>query len=153
LAVSTKQRGRRTSSAQAAGTEAWQLLLHKIVFVRRDAMFAAAAEAGLRPQDAKAMMTLEQGPRPMGDLADSMACDPSTITAVVDRLEELGYAARQPSERDRRVKTVALTPAGQRAWQRIIGKMFEPPAGLLRLPAPDQQAFLELVRRVVAAEQ
>jgi DNA-binding MarR family transcriptional regulator len=116
-------------------------------------MFAAAVQAGLRPQDVKAMLTLEQGPRPMGDLAESMACDPSTITAVVDRLEELGYAERQPSERDRRVKTVVLTSAGQRAWHRISGKILEPPAGLLRLPAADQQAFLDLVRRVVAAEQ
>lgn len=148
----TKSRSRRTP-AQSPGAEAWQLLLHQVVFVRRDEMFAAAIQAGLRPQDVKAMFTLEKGPRPMGDLADSMACDPSTITGVVDRLEELGYAERQPGERDRRVKTVALTSAGQDAFQRIMGRMYEPPAGLLKLPATDQRRFLDIVRRALAAEE
>jgi DNA-binding MarR family transcriptional regulator len=145
--------GRRTPPAQSPGAQAWQLLLHKVIFVRRDAMFAAAVAAGLRPMDVKAMLTLEEGPRPMGDLAESMACDPSTITALVDRLEQLDYAERRPSERDRRVKTVALTPSGAKTWQRISGKLYEPPAGLLRLPEADQQDFLDLVQRALAAEE
>jgi DNA-binding MarR family transcriptional regulator len=133
--------------ANKPGVEAWELLLRRVIFVRRDAMFAAAVAAGLRMPDIKAMLTLEAGPRTMGDLADALSCDPSTITAVVDRLEDLGYAARQPSETDRRVKTVAQTALGQKVWGEISGKLYEPPAGLLKLPRADQQRFLDLVKR------
>ena len=35
-------------------------------------------------------------PRPLGELADLLACDASNVTALADRLESKGLAERQP---------------------------------------------------------
>jgi DNA-binding MarR family transcriptional regulator len=48
----------------------------------------------------------------MRSLADEWQCDPSHATFIVDRLEDLGLASRQPLLHDRRVKLVVLTRKG-----------------------------------------
>lgn len=51
-------------------------------------------------------------PQPTGSIAEQFGCDPSNITAKVDRLVELGLAERRPDPADGRIKLVAATPAG-----------------------------------------
>ena len=60
--------------------------------------------------------------------------------------DEEGYVERRPSPVDRRVKTVVITKAGQRARERLEGAMFEPPKELLDLPEADIKAL----RRITA---
>ena len=50
----------------------------------------------------------------MSRLADTLSCDASNVTGLVDRLESRGLVRRQPSAEDRRVKVLQLTPAGSR---------------------------------------
>ena len=50
----------------------------------------------------------------MGDLAARLVCSVSSLTAIMDRLVAKGLVARHPSETDRRVVLVALTPEGRR---------------------------------------
>ncbi|WP_108257997.1 MarR family winged helix-turn-helix transcriptional regulator [Mangrovicoccus ximenensis] len=45
-------------------------------------------------------------------LAEAVAKDKATIGAVADRLAQKGLVARGPSSRDRRAKTLSLTPDG-----------------------------------------
>ena len=52
-------------------------------------------------------------PLPMSALAGALQCDNSNVTGIVDRLEAAGLAERRAAERDRRVKTVVLTPHGE----------------------------------------
>ena len=49
---------------------------------------------------------------PMHELANLLACDNSTVTGIVDRLEARGLVTRRAYPQDRRVKHIALTPAG-----------------------------------------
>src|SRR5258707_13933670 len=51
---------------------------------------------------------------PMNEAAGKLHCDPSNVTGIVDRLEALGLLARQHPTTHRRVKHLALTPAGRR---------------------------------------
>jgi DNA-binding MarR family transcriptional regulator len=44
--------------------------------------------------------------------------DPSSMVAVVDELEELGYAERRPHPGDRRKHAVHLTADGKRTLER-----------------------------------
>ena len=68
---------------------------------------------------AMALTSLEPGePIPMSALAGLLMCDNSNVTGIVDRLEALGLVERQPAERDRRVKAVALTEQGDRPARR-----------------------------------
>lgn len=48
-------------------------------------------------------------------LAGQMGVSQATVTALVDQLEKLGYAARHRSSEDRRQMRVAVTEAGTRA--------------------------------------
>ena len=55
------------------------------------------------------------------------------VTWLVDRLEERGMVERRASTTDRRVKTIALTPAGVAFRGRLLEHMFEPPPELLQV--------------------
>ena len=48
-----------------------------------------------------------------------MRCDPSFVTNIADQLEKRGLATRESDPADRRVKRIALTPAGLELKQRI----------------------------------
>ena len=76
-------------------------------------MTAETAALDLTVTEYGALRTLRE-PMPMRMLADSMGIDPSTLTSVADRLEERGLIERRPHPTDRRVKQLALTPAGER---------------------------------------
>ena len=43
-------------------------------------------------------------PVAMGRLAETLGCDASNVTGLVDRLEECGLVQRRPSPEDRRIK-------------------------------------------------
>ncbi len=72
-----------------------------------------AARRGMTSQQAGLLRSLEE-PRSMSALAAERACDPSNITGLVDRLERLGLVERRPGPADRRIRLLALTPAGRR---------------------------------------
>ena len=64
----------------------------------------------LTPNDSRALFSLDpRTGRSMQSLADEWQCDPSNATFIVDRLEELRLARRQPLLHDKRVKLVVLT--------------------------------------------
>ncbi len=52
-------------------------------------------------------------PIKMSELSQMLLVSNGNATTVVDRLEKDGFAARKPSENDRRVALVGLTEAGQ----------------------------------------
>jgi DNA-binding MarR family transcriptional regulator len=85
---------------------------------------ARCEEFDLTPVQARALRELAAGPLPMGDLAGRLGCDASNVTGLSDRLSARGLVQRQPSEGDRRVKVLVLTPEGelvhQRLWQRLM---------------------------------
>lgn len=53
------------------------------------------------------------GPIGIGDLADKVLRDYTTVSRQVARLEELGLATRRLSKADRRVREVTITPLGK----------------------------------------
>jgi DNA-binding MarR family transcriptional regulator len=55
---------------------------------------------------------LANGPTRMSRLADGMNCEASNLTGLVDRLESRRLVERRPDPDDRRVRVLALTPAG-----------------------------------------
>src|SRR5438445_10398602 len=57
---------------------------------------------------------------PMRDLAARLQCDPSNVTFLADRLEERGLVERRPDPSGRRVKRLALTPAGLAMRIRVV---------------------------------
>jgi DNA-binding MarR family transcriptional regulator len=136
-------------SSDSYAAEAWELLL-KLLFSHRAEMPALAAEFDLSPVQCHVLHLIEPGqPIAMGRLAETLACDASNVTGLVDRLESRGLIRRQPSSADRRLKVLELTPAGARLREVVIERMTKPPESLSRLSAAERRALVKILRRLL----
>jgi len=137
----------KSSNSQAC--EAWELLL-KFFFSQRANLPPVAAEFQLSPAQCHLLHLMQPGQSvPMGRLADTLACDASNVTGLVDRLESRGIVRRRPSEEDRRVKALELTAVGIRLRDIVLERMTKPPKTLDRLSAEDQRALVKILKQLL----
>ena len=109
----------KTAPTTSVAREA-QRLFFQIGMVQRAKVGEALAELGLTFAQAHALRLLEPDlPSPMSALADLLFCDASNVTGIADRLEARGLVERRSVGADRRVKTLALTPAGVELRARV----------------------------------
>ncbi len=107
----------------------------------------AVRRLGLTPGHTKALLMIDPDRAlPMGSLAQLFSCDASTVTWLVDRLEERGLVERRGLASDRRVKTVALTALGVKTKRKLEEELYEPPPELLAL----NRALLRELRRCLS---
>src|ERR1700682_1824589 len=105
----------------------WELLV-RLFFAQRATLPPLAAELQLSPAQCHVLHLIEPGrPVPMGRLAETLACDASNVTGLVDRLESRGLVRRRPSSEDRRVKVLDLTETGARLRAQLLDRMTTPP--------------------------
>jgi DNA-binding MarR family transcriptional regulator len=123
--------------------EAWGMLA-ALVYPPR--FLDVARKLGLTPATLGALARLEQ-PQTMGEIAEMLRCDPSTVTGIADALEERGLGRRRPSERDRRVKVIELTAEGKRMRERVMAELSEPPEWLQALSERDRKTLHGVLRR------
>jgi MarR family transcriptional regulator, organic hydroperoxide resistance regulator len=139
----------RPPETAEAAREAWRLFWQVFMEDKRR-RWAILSELGISPQQSMAIGTLKPGePMPMSALADALHCDNSNITGIVDRLEAAGLAERRPSERDRRVKAVVLTPKGEWTRVEIDRRAGEPPPRLAKLHEDDARKLREILARAL----
>ncbi len=133
-----------------AATEAWSTFLGILFDERPPRIPAVAAEFDVSPMGLKLLQVLEPGAEvPMSALAERLFCDASNVTGMVDRLEARGLLERRDDPRDRRVKRIALTDDGASMRERVLERLYEPPAAIARLSRADQRALRDLLRRAV----
>jgi len=129
--------------------EAWELLL-RFFFSQRAGLPGLAAEFELSPAQCHVLHLIEPGhPVAMGELADTLACDKSNVTGLVDRLESRGLIRRRPSSEDRRLKVLDLTPAGARLRAVVLERMGTPPDSLARLSAEEQRVLVKILKHLL----
>lgn len=139
----------KTATTTLAAREA-QRLFFQIGMVQRTRIGAAFTELGLTFAQAHALRLLDPDrPSPMSSLADLLVCDASNVTGIADRLEARGLIERRSFGADRRVKTLALTPAGVEIRARVVDLMSEPPAAIAALSSEDQRNLRDILRRAV----
>ena len=103
------------------------------------------------PQLSCLLVLYENGPLPPSQIARQIMVVSSTVTGIIDRIEQKGLVERSRVSSDRRVITVSLTNAG-----RSLARNAPPPIqekivhGLRRLPALETdkiiQALITLTR-------
>jgi DNA-binding MarR family transcriptional regulator len=129
--------------------DAWQLLV-QLFFAQRARLPVVAAELELSPAQCHLLHLIEPGrPIPMRRLAETLACDASNVTGLVDRLESRGLVRRRASAEDRRVKVLNLTPTGSRLRALLLDRMTTPPVTLGRLSAREQRTLIRILTRVL----
>ncbi len=112
--------------------EVWELMIDLSTSLLRQRFSRTIAELKLSPPQAHALRELEPGqPLPMRDLACSLAC-------------------RQVSARDRRVKTLVVTPEGVATRQRLLALLYEVPSPIATLSAEEQHLLRDALRRTLA---
>jgi len=132
-------------------TEAWSLALQMVFSERPPRVPRVAAEFDLSPMGLKLLYVLEPGTEPpMSHLAETLFCDASNVTGIVDRLEARGLIERRDNPRDRRVKLIALTGDGIVTREQIRERLHVPPEQIAALSSEDKRTLRDVLRRAVA---
>jgi MarR family transcriptional regulator, transcriptional regulator for hemolysin len=117
----------------------------------------AFAPLGISGRSYHVLAAAATGTYTQSELAELVGLDKTTMVVTMDELERQGLAERRPSERDRRVRVIAVTAAGKRkakearaVIERIQQEVLE------TLPARQRDAFLlglgDLVRNRLGAD-
>lgn len=112
-----------------------------------------AATLGVAPSDLLALFKLSDGVVSMKELAQRMGCDASFVTVIADTLEREGLARREPSQRDRRVKELVLTPKGAAAQERLMRELATRMPWCNGLDETERQCFLRLLNKMLASQR
>lgn len=144
------------TAAADPGVSAWKTILELVGWGEKVAprFPMVAMELDLSPKQLGVLWrldpdTVEEG-LPMREVASSLYCDASYVTDMVDRLEERDLIERRPDPGDRRVKLLALTPAGESLRDRALEMLYTPPEGFERLSDEERRTLSELLAKVGA---
>lgn len=142
----------QATTRDTPAAEAWGLL-QRLMVGQKARVHAIASEFDLAPAQVHALHVLEPGcPCAMSKLAQALRCDNSNVTGIVDRLEARGLVERRPGERDRRVKMLAVTPAGEAVRERLAERLREPPEALAGLDEADARTLRDILARALGDE-
>jgi MarR family transcriptional regulator, organic hydroperoxide resistance regulator len=136
------------SRTEPDACRAWQLLV-KFFFAQRE-HFPSGADVDLSPVQCHVLHLIEPGrPLPMARLAETLACDASNVTGLVDRLEVRGLIRRRASPNDRRVRVLQLTPAGSRLRAQLLRRMTGGSHPLSRLSLVQRRMLVRILEALV----
>ncbi|MFF8292421.1 MarR family winged helix-turn-helix transcriptional regulator [Streptomyces sp. NPDC016309] len=109
----------------------------------------AAAQHSLTGAQARVLGLLALEPTPMRRIAQSLRCEPSNVTGIVDRLEARGLVERRPDPADRRVKIAAATEEGRATARRLREALDFAREPLAALSEAERTALRDLLRRML----
>jgi DNA-binding MarR family transcriptional regulator len=99
--------------------------------------------AGLTPSQLSTLSSVDKcGPMRLGDLAAAERIAPSTLTRLVNVLEDRGYLLRQAAPDDARAFLVTMTDSGREVLERIREEATSLLTDILTTLPPDQLAAL-----------
>lgn len=111
-----------------------------------------AARPGLTVSQLLTLLVLEEesgSAIPMSALADDLGVSLPTATGLVDRLVRDGLVARTPSDTDRRVVLVGLTPAGAGTIGKFLDLLQRLSAGVMaEMGFEEREALVRAFERV-----
>ena len=139
-------------SHQEDARTAWRLITELFMMDEvHDRFHEACAAVGLpHPGSLKALLLLDPDEPPsMRAMAESMHCDASYITSLVDELEKLDYVERVVSTGDRRVKLIHLTPTGVTAREHALDVLATPPTTMKLLTPTDTKSLARILKKLV----
>ncbi|MET7615590.1 MarR family transcriptional regulator [Streptomyces sp. NPDC005408] len=109
----------------------------------------AAAKHSLTGAQARVLGLLALEPLPMRQVAQTLKCEPSNITGIVDRLEARGLVERRPDPGDRRVKLAAPTEDGMDTARRLRESLDFAREPLAQLSDEERTVLRDLLKRML----
>ncbi|MCU1400655.1 MAG: transcriptional regulator MarR family [Acidimicrobiales bacterium] len=105
---------------------------------------ATARAVGITHAQVKVLMQLDQ-PQRLCDLASLQDCDPSSITALVQRLERDCLVQREVDPNDGRARRIRITAKGKRLRQKFLELMGDGRAALDTLSVEQRTALAAMI--------
>jgi MarR family transcriptional regulator for hemolysin len=95
--------------------ERFSMALHNTARIWRQGIDRRLKDVGVGQAGWLAIANIAKSPEPLSqiELANRLGVEGPSVVSLVDRLVKAELAERVPSETDRRIKYVMLTPAGQ----------------------------------------
>jgi DNA-binding MarR family transcriptional regulator len=148
----TDQRDRRAEQGERAGRRDLAAMLHPLTRALVAAELPVLARHGISMWGYVVLNALEDGPaRTQAALAQAIGADKTRIIATLDELQRAGLITREPDPADRRVRLLAISPAGRevRAAAQAAIQLNEDRV-LARLEPADRRSFLRAVETLSA---
>ena len=97
-------------------------LLKRLGFAAKEQAMRAYEESGLGPYHHAILVALDEDTHEtQGSIADALGYDRGQLVGLLDELEERGLIERRRDPADRRRQIVNMTPAGEKALNRLRG--------------------------------
>jgi DNA-binding MarR family transcriptional regulator len=90
----------------------------------------------------------KEGQLPLGKIGERLMVHPTSVTNIVQRLEQQGFVERRPNPRDGRGALAALTESGRTVMEAATKDLVATGFGLDALPADSQLQLTALLRDV-----
>ncbi|UGS35274.1 hypothetical protein DSM104329_01661 [Capillimicrobium parvum] len=122
---------------------------------RAEALFETIMQSGdLTPRQMAALAAAYQRPgATVAELAEAIAVDRNTLTAMLSRLMARGLVERQPSAADRRAWSIFITDAGKDVLLDVVPNSERLQAEILRpLPPEYRPLFVKCLRLMSGLE-
>ncbi|MEJ7837257.1 MAG: MarR family transcriptional regulator [Thermomicrobiales bacterium] len=154
-----QQLGVPVERADRSGVSEWQqrqveleyrLLL--LVDRLRTQISGSASQLGLTPQQATLLRHLGTT-RTVSELANLLACDRSNVTGLIKRLTTRGLVEQTSDTRDKRVRHLRLTEAGEELRVMLQRSFFAESPATRTLRSDERSQFLALLRKVTSDDQ
>jgi DNA-binding MarR family transcriptional regulator len=128
----------------AAGQRAIDAARLRVAVLRLSRRLRKHDLAGLTPSQLSTLSCVgKTGPVRLGDLAAAERIAPSTLTRLVNVLEDRGYLVRRPAPEDARAFLVTVTASGAEVLERIREEATSMLTDILATLTPDQLTALE----------
>ena len=132
------------SGRATAGQRAIDAARLRVAVLRLSRRLRKHELAGLTPSQLSTLSSVgKSGPVRLGDLAAAERIAPSTLTRLVNVLEERGYLVRKPAPEDARAYLVTVTDTGNEVLARIREEATSMLTDILTTLTPDELAALE----------
>jgi DNA-binding MarR family transcriptional regulator len=134
---------------KALAGQAWRLMFDLLMRTAPQRI-ESLHRRGLSPNDSRVLFAIEPDGMPIGTLAQRLACDASTATWAVGRLERAGLAVRTRGANDGRVKLVELTQAGVDAARALMEEYRSPPPEIVQISASDLETLVTILQPLLS---
>lgn len=144
---------------EAHGWEVPAAMAATTSIMRAQQIILARAEEALRPLDltfaryeALVLLTFSrQGALPLGKMGDRLMLHPTSVTNIIDRLEQQSLVRRVNHPTDRRTKLAEITEEGRRVVEKATEAVCATSFGLGALEENELDTVTEVLRKMRVA--
>jgi DNA-binding MarR family transcriptional regulator len=121
---------------------------HQILIARLNEALAPFEISFARYEALMLLFFSRKGSLPLGKMGARLQVHPASVTNLIDGLERVGYATREPHPTDRRTTLATITPRGREVAEQATEAMHEIKFGTAPLRRADLEALTGTLRHL-----